>query len=37
MFKKIAAVLTTLILISAIAIIVAQPRTIAKESEQNNL
>lgn len=37
MFKKLAAILTSLILISAIAIIVAQPRTIAKESEQNNL
>lgn len=37
MFKKIAAILTSLILISAIAIIIAQPRTIAKESEQNNL
>lgn len=37
MFKKIIAALTTLILVSAIAIIVAQPRTIAKESEQNNL
>ncbi|MDP3305354.1 MAG: Ig-like domain-containing protein [Erysipelotrichaceae bacterium] len=37
MFKKIIAGLTTLILVSAIAIIVAQPRTIAKESEQNNL
>ena len=37
MFKKILAGLITLILVSAIAIIVAQPRTIAKESEQNNL
>lgn len=37
MFKKLAAILTSLILVSAIAIIVAQPRIIAKESEQNNL
>lgn len=37
MFKKLIVVLTALILVSAITIIVAQPRTIAKESEQSNL